>query len=51
MNRNTRIGGPSVAAQKGFHGTALSFQARARSSMGRRMMTVKAEKVCLSMNL
>lgn len=45
---NTRIGGQkSVAAQKGFQvGTPLSYQARARVSFGRRMMTVRAEKVC-----
>lgn len=45
---NTRVGGQKgVAAQKGFHmGTPLSFQARARVSFGRRMMTVRAEKVC-----
>lgn len=44
---NTRIGGQkSVAAQKGFQiGTPLSYQARARVSFGRRMMTVRAEKV------
>lgn len=28
-----------------FHGSSLSFQARARASLGRRVMTVRAEKV------
>lgn len=44
MNRNATMG--KAAQSKQFNGTALSYQARARASVGRRMMTVKAEKVC-----
>lgn len=43
MNRNATMG--KAAHPKQFNGTALSYQARARASVGRRMMTVKAEKV------
>jgi chaperone protein DnaK len=45
MEANSFVGGRGVAARNGFRGTALSYQARARQAVNRRMMTVRAEKV------
>eukprot|EP00890_Picochlorum_soloecismus_P006070 jgi/Picsp_1/6464/NSC_03811-R1_heat shock protein 70b len=45
MEANSFVGGRGVAARNGFRGRALSYQARARQAVNRRMMTVRAEKV------